>query len=239
MQVVPALPAATVALHKPVPPGAPESTQPQDQVPSTKDATPVIQAPRALRPVYTAHPAASSQLHQQQATHPGVSTSPASSTGTTMSSSTTPAPIAPSIKEPTGKGPVMAGVSLSQAPVESSDMPPIAAINEVKPTSQVIQSTASQITDEVRQEREYGMLPTQAALKQTATPPLPPAQEHAPLMPPAHPTSRQVKLTIGRLDVQVNNRQPAPPARPSAPTVSSAASDTLEQRYLDRFRLKP
>jgi len=177
-QVVPALPSATVALNKPMSPSVPESTQPEDQVPSTKDATPFIQAPRALRPVYTAHPA-SSQLHQEQAAHPGVSTLPVPSAGTTMSSSTTPTPIAPSIKEPTAKEPVMAGVSLSLA------------------------------------------------------------QENAPPMPPAQPTSRQVRLTIGQVDVQVNNRPPAPPISRSPSTGSPAVTDALEQRYLDRFQLKP
>ena len=238
-QVVPALPAATLALNKPVSPSTPESMQLEDQAPSTIDATPVIQAPRTLRPAYKARPD-SPQLHQVEAIRSGGSTSPMSSTGTTMSSSIMPSPVAPRIKEPTDKGPVIPGVSLPRAMLESSDTLPVAAVKQISQVNQVTQPTALQSADKVRLEREHGILPTQAALKQTATPPMPPAQASAPLMPPANnPTSRQVKLTIGQLDVQVNNRQPAHPARPSTPTISSEATDTLEQRYLDRFRLKP
>ena|SRR6266487_1973369 len=238
-QVVQALPAATLALNKPVSPSTPESMQLEDQAHSTIDATLAIQAPRTLRPAYKPRPD-SQQLHQVEAIRSGGSTSPMSSTGTTMSSSIMPSPDAPRIKEPTDKGPVIPGVSLPRAMLESSDTLPVAAVKQISQANQVTQPTALQSADKVRLEREHGILPTQAALKQTATPPMPPAQASVPLMPPANnPTSRQVKLTIGQLDVQVHNRLPAPPAKQSPSTVSNAVTDALEQRYLDRFRLKP
>jgi hypothetical protein len=128
---------------------------------------------------------------------------------------------------------------LPRATLESSYTLPV-AVKQISQVNQVTQPTALQSADKVRLEREHGILPKQAALKHTATPPMPPAQASATLMPPANnPTSRQVKLTIGQLDVQVHNRLPAPPAKQSPSTVSNAVTDALEQRYLDRFRLKP
>src|SRR2546423_10988591 len=113
-QVVPAVPITTVTLNKPVPSSAPESTPLQDQVPLTIETTPVIRAPRMLRPVSTAHPELP-QLHQEQTAHPGKSTSSVFSTSATMSPSTTPSPIAHS------KGPVTAGGSLPRVAVESKE----------------------------------------------------------------------------------------------------------------------
>jgi hypothetical protein len=46
-------------------------------------------------------------------------------------------------------------------------------------------------------------------------------------------------VTIGRLDVQVNNQPPAQPPSPSPAQNKGPHQDALEQHYLDRFRLKP
>jgi len=252
-QVVPALPITTVTLNKPVPPGGRESTSLQDQVPLTIDTTPVIRAPRIPRPVNTAHPELP-QLHEEQTAHPGKSTSSVFSTSATMSLSTTPSPfahnkgpvtaggslprVAVESKEPTGKGQVTTQRSLPPAPVESGDRLPKASVHEVKLVNQAVQSTPLPLTDKVRYEREHSMPAVQAAPKQMATPPRPPAQVNVPPMPATNPTSRQVKLTIGQVDVRVHNRLPAPPSR-QVPSMSRfAVTDTLEQHYLDRFRLK-
>jgi hypothetical protein len=52
---------------------------------------------------------------------------------------------------------------------------------------------------------------------------------------------RAARITIGRLDMHVHNRPPAPPAgRPSSSArTNQPATDTLAQHYLDRFRLRP
>jgi hypothetical protein len=47
-----------------------------------------------------------------------------------------------------------------------------------------------------------------------------------------------VRISIGQIDVQVNNRLPAPTPRPAAPAERGTA-DPLEQRGLERFRLRP
>jgi hypothetical protein len=49
---------------------------------------------------------------------------------------------------------------------------------------------------------------------------------------------RQSRITIGRIDAQVNNHPPAPPSAPPASETSLIAADTLEGRFLSRFALK-
>lgn len=51
--------------------------------------------------------------------------------------------------------------------------------------------------------------------------------------------ARQVKITIGQIDVQVQNRPQAPGNVRPRPTASPPVTDRLEQHFLDRFRLKP
>ncbi len=54
---------------------------------------------------------------------------------------------------------------------------------------------------------------------------------------PVRGESRQARLTIGRIDVQVHNQPAAPPAAPQTPA-ETAPRDVLEQHYLERFRLR-
>lgn len=48
----------------------------------------------------------------------------------------------------------------------------------------------------------------------------------------------ETRITIGRVDVQVNH-QPTPPPRRPAPRTISSRQDTLRGRFLDRFTLRP
>ena len=64
------------------------------------------------------------------------------------------------------------------------------------------------------------------------------SQGSVPLRPIVTAASRQVKLTIGRLDVQVNNHLPALSPSRAISTAIPTATDALEQHFLDRFRLK-
>jgi hypothetical protein len=79
--------------------------------------------------------------------------------------------------------------------------------------------------------------PTPALLPLPAMLPAEPAVAAPQVVGP--PPRKEARISIGRLDVQVNNHPPAPPpVRPAAP-VTHPAPDTLERHYLDRFRLKP
>lgn len=229
-QVVPALPAATSAVNKQVPPRAVEKTQSQQQGLSMIDSTPTIRAPKALRPTHVSG-SAPSQVNQE--VHPKSGAAPNSIAATPMPSPAAPLPVAPREKVPIDERPAMSSLSSPHKQVEGSDTPPIAALNPR------VQPGVSDAPDRVTKDRERGVLPAQGSLKQAGTPPMPPAQVSVPQIPPANPTSRRVKLTIGQVDVRVNNRPPAFPARQLPPTGSHAVTDTLEQRYLDRFRLKP
>ncbi len=228
-RVVPALPAATVTVDKQVSLKAVGSTQLQQQTPSI--ATPTIRAPKALRPA-NASGSVPSRVSQEVIRSDRRAT-PNSLADTAMSSPAAPLPVAPGVKEAIAKRPTISGESLSPRMVEGRDTSSMVTVNPE------FQSKIPQAADKVTKDREQGVPPTQGSLKQVGIPPMPPAQVSSPQMPPAHPTSRQVKLTIGRVDVQVNNRQPAPPTRQTGPAVSSTATDALEQRYVDRFRLKP
>ena len=66
----------------------------------------------------------------------------------------------------------------------------------------------------------------------------PATTQHAPGVTPPATARPPVRISIGQIDVQVNNRPPAPPARPAAP-VDRGTADSLEQRGLERFRLRP
>jgi hypothetical protein len=50
--------------------------------------------------------------------------------------------------------------------------------------------------------------------------------------------NEDIRVTIGAIEVQVNNH-PAPAPRPAAPSKPAPSfSDALETRYLNRFQLK-
>jgi hypothetical protein len=74
-------------------------------------------------------------------------------------------------------------------------------------------------------------------------PALVPKSHGLPVLPlnPAPIARSESHITIGRVEVQVNNRWPQPPAalRPEPVRVSRPASALLEARYLDRFSLRP
>jgi hypothetical protein len=52
-------------------------------------------------------------------------------------------------------------------------------------------------------------------------------------------TEPDTRITIGRVDVQVNNQPLTPPPGRPAPKASSNREDTLRTRFLDRFTLRP
>jgi hypothetical protein len=58
---------------------------------------------------------------------------------------------------------------------------------------------------------------------------------------PASSTRDESRITIGRVEVQVNNRWPPLPAvsQPEPVKVSRPAAAVLETHYLDRFFLRP
>jgi hypothetical protein len=58
---------------------------------------------------------------------------------------------------------------------------------------------------------------------------------------PTGPVARQNRITIGRIDVQVNNHPPALPLPSSAPPPMAHASPlyNLETRFLNRFPMRP
>jgi hypothetical protein len=55
---------------------------------------------------------------------------------------------------------------------------------------------------------------------------------------PASPDNRRRQISIGRIDVQVNN-VPAPAEPAARPARTPAQSNFMEGRYLNRFALKP
>jgi hypothetical protein len=59
-------------------------------------------------------------------------------------------------------------------------------------------------------------------------------------MPPAPAvvTARESLITIGRVEVEVNNRPSAPAAPPRSKPSSAEPASSLEARYLSRFALR-
>ena len=56
---------------------------------------------------------------------------------------------------------------------------------------------------------------------------------------PASPGRRETRLTIGRIDVQVNNRPTPPASAPRTRAPGSMSQNVLEARCLNRFQMKP
>jgi hypothetical protein len=52
------------------------------------------------------------------------------------------------------------------------------------------------------------------------------------------PTKREKRISIGRVEVQVNNH-PLPSPPPTPPQAAASGADTLTGRYLGRFALRP
>jgi hypothetical protein len=111
-------------------------------------------------------------------------------------------------------------------------------------------------------------VPVQSRARETSTSAVPPAepellnvpQHEAPMTAAAHialppqpapivrlppalsdaSAQRQMpRITVGRLEVLVNNHPPASAASPPAPRPPSNGTEPFERRYLDRFRLRP
>lgn len=59
-----------------------------------------------------------------------------------------------------------------------------------------------------------------------------------PVVAGSAPRQEQSRITIGSLEVMVNNHPPVAPARPPSATASRSEQLNLEKRYLDRFRLR-
>jgi hypothetical protein len=107
--------------------------------------------------------------------------------------------------------------------------------------------------DPVRARQIEADLRTTPEVERHRTTPAPPLQQLGASPPNPWPTpaqqvpavsistgadGRQSRITIGRIDVQVNNQPPAPPSAPPPPGTSPIAADVLEGRFLSRFALK-
>ena len=226
-------------------PTAQESMHLPGQKSAAIDAAPIIHAPRALRPCTSTSEPVAAKVHRKELSD--VSMLPMASTGTSR-----PVLTPPHLQERINTIPAASGVSLPREPIEVSSNPSASA------APRVTQPQQSRSPDKATSDQENNMPLTQGvlplvrtslmpaereALPQGAMPPMPIekgalSQGGIPLMPAASAASRQVKLTIGRLDVRVNNHPPAPSPGRSAPIVSPPATDALEQHSLDRFRLK-
>ena len=66
-----------------------------------------------------------------------------------------------------------------------------------------------------------------------------PERQAAPATVPGASGGRQSRITIGRIDVQVNNHPPVPTTAPPSRSVAPLPSDILEARFLNRFWMKP
>jgi hypothetical protein len=64
---------------------------------------------------------------------------------------------------------------------------------------------------------------------------------NVPQFPPrgSRTTEQETRITIGRVDVQVNGQSPIPARRWSEPRAISNRKDVLRGRFLDRFTLRP
>lgn len=85
--------------------------------------------------------------------------------------------------------------------------------------------------------------PAQVAVAAATQPAFIPKSHRLPVMPPnpALSTTNESRITIGRVEVQVNNRWPQVPfvSSPEPVRVLRSASALLEAHYLDRFSLRP
>ena len=85
--------------------------------------------------------------------------------------------------------------------------------------------------------------PAQVSAMTVVEPELVPKSQGPPVLPPnLSPSDRsESRITIGRIEVQVNNRAPQlqPVSTPEPVRVSRPASALLEAYYLDRFSLRP
>lgn len=228
-----------------------ESIHSQAQKPAASDAAPIILAPRALRHSASASQSDIAQLHDvkhvYQKGQPDAHRPPTVSTGTSQ-----PSHIPPSSQEWINTTPTTSGTSLPQAPIEHSRRrsPPAATQimqpQQWRPPEKTMpdQGNNERPTQEMQSHIPTSLMPAeQGPIPQVATPPIPIKKEtlsqgSMPLIPTTRTTSRQVKLTIGRLDVQVNNHPPAPSPGRSIPAVNPPATDALEQHCLERFHLK-
>jgi hypothetical protein len=228
---------------------AQESVLVQGLKPATSDAALIIRAPRALR-----HPALQSNTaqfsdvkHIYQKEQSDVLMPPIVSTDTSQ-----PSYAPPPSHEQTDKIPTSLGISLLQAPIEqSSKLPPATAPQITQPQqwgppnkTMPDQGNNAPSTQGMQAHIQTAQKPAeQGLIPQGATHPLPIkkgelSKGSISMMPASRMASRQVRLSIGRLDVQVNNHPPAPSPERSIPAVNPSATDALEQHYLDRFHLK-
>jgi len=194
----------------------------------------IIRAPRSLRPAPDPEmtPAGAGARQGENLAIESLIRA-ASSTPAVPRRESVPAPTAPQhhpASEPIGHQPDLAATLVASPATPAAEPPP----TETIPLLAGLPSMPP-----ARRENTSGPVPMQAQLPELAlaAPPLPPAQPRPPEPPAAIP--RQSRLTIGRLEVQVANHSPQPPAvRPTRPP-NPPQVDILARLYLDRFRLKP
>lgn len=263
VEVEPLLPAAPAAMNRPTFPQSGERSPFQGQLSPTSSAMPIIQASKMVQPAHTPFsnaPRVNQRMEHDQAApspdvpqvnqpaRPNVNMSPVDSTDTVLLTSKTPYR-----KEPTSTAPVLSSLSSASSDadvpmphkqVKDVDKPPMDAASHIVRIRELVegktrppvtaaprmsQSNTSQAFDKVAHDRAHRVQSAQPVLPQASTP----------VLPPTHTPARQVKLTIGRLDVQVHNRPPVPPVVRSSPPASPPVTHALELHYLDRFRFKP
>jgi hypothetical protein len=245
MQAGPLLPAASTAMNIPISSQRADHPPFQGQFPPTSSTMPTIRVSKVTGEQRTLSSALPQVNQPGRANTPHGSSAPSTNT------------IIPPSREPHRREPT----SAAPAPPSPSDPPSLPGRPRLRELVQEADKPSMHVTTRVARLRESiedntrSSATTAFQVSQPNTSPFgkgvsgrvsqaQPAQNvvpqmSAPVMPPSTPPSRQVKLTIGRLDVQVHNQPSAPAVRRPMPAASTPVTHTLEQHYVDRFRLKP
>jgi hypothetical protein len=237
--------------------------------PSGGEAVPLIRMPRALRPTPAQFEERAAPLPTTPQPGPAPATElvtpsrletgrrpegPASPVPPDAVSARTEAPVRKGADPGKGEGPLAEEPPVTLAPVPPPAAgplpPPLDRGADARPEGDTPQVTgkpaASRAADRAELKRAEVITPAKAETELSVFPlPEPPVQ-----VPPTGPVAgaaslpgeggtRQARVVIGRLEVQVNNHPPAPPAIVPPRAAGPLPVDALEQRCLDRFRLRP
>jgi hypothetical protein len=153
------------------------------------------------------------------------------------------APPVAALAAPTPAGPVSAQLSSSREASAASRLPPAPRQGAVAADIARPHQTATTAGASATVEVDYSRRSDAQRLPGQVTPaldvgPVPPRPVPS-VGPPTSPMGRQSRITIGRIDVQVNNHPPALPSSPPPPMTYAFPSHSLETRFLNRFPMRP